>query len=119
MGIQTKTITEVTDDLDGSTLPEGTTPFRLAYDGKEWDVYLSDENAEKLRSLLAEYTDTAQQVTSRGGARRGSTGSRGSSTRKGAEDLGAIRAWARENGLEVSERGRVAQDVKDAYYAAR
>ncbi|MFS0886512.1 histone-like nucleoid-structuring protein Lsr2 [Aeromicrobium sp. 179-A 4D2 NHS] len=116
MGIQTKTITEITDDFDGEPLPEGTQPFRLAYDGKEWDVYLSDKNADTLRKTLAEYTDNATRVyrTSR---RTG--GGSGPSARKGTEDLAAIREWARKNGLEVSERGRVAQDVKDAYYAAQ
>lgn len=116
MGIQTKTITEVTDDFDGKPLPEGTQPFRLAYDGKEWEVYLSDANVEKLRTTLAKYTDDAQRVYRH--TRRPSSGG-GSTRRKGTEDLAAIREWARENGIEVSERGRVAQDVKDAYYAAQ
>lgn len=113
MGIQTKTITEVTDDFDGKPLPEGTQPIRIAYDGKEWDVYLSDDNADKLRRTLAEYTDDAERVY------RSTRRSSASAPRKGSEDLAAIRAWARQNGLEVSDRGRVAQDVKDAYYGAQ
>ena len=36
----------------------------------------------------------------------------------GAEDVGAIREWARENGYEVAERGRIPAEIKDAYHAA-
>lgn len=115
MGIQTKTITEVIDDFDGKPLPEDTQPIHLAFDGKQWEIYLSDANAEKLRTTLAEYTDNAQRVYRHQPRRSGA----GSTRRKGTEDLAAIRDWARENGIEVSERGRVAQDVKDAYYAAQ
>ena len=35
------------------------------------------------------------------------------------DDLGAIRQWARENGYGVSERGRIAQSIKDAFHSAQ
>lgn len=62
--------------------------------------------------------DSARKVsTSRGGAsgRRPSTG--GSAT-PGRKDTGAIRTWARENGHEVFERGRIPSLVVEAYNAA-
>ena len=36
----------------------------------------------------------------------------------GTPGPGEIRAWAEDNGYEVSDRGRIHQSVKDAYYAA-
>jgi hypothetical protein len=33
-------------------------------------------------------------------------------------DTAAVREWARENGHEVSERGRVSKKIIDAYLAA-
>jgi len=34
-------------------------------------------------------------------------------------DLSTVRAWAREQGISVAERGRVAKDVVDKYLKAQ
>ncbi|MCK9877739.1 Lsr2 family protein [Frankia sp. Ag45/Mut15] len=34
-------------------------------------------------------------------------------------DAGDIRAWARAHGYEVSDRGRIAQSIQDAYHQAQ
>jgi hypothetical protein len=39
--------------------------------------------------------------------------------RGGSADTPAIREWARENGYEVSDRGRISQALRDAYKAAK
>ncbi|HAM13781.1 MAG TPA: hypothetical protein DCO91_10820, partial [Microbacterium sp.] len=38
--------------------------------------------------------------------------------RSGQQDYSAVRAWAKENGYSVSERGRVPASVLEAYNAA-
>ena len=63
-----------------------------------------------LRPLVASGRRTRGQ-----GAR--TTGPRSSSG--GNPETAKIRAWAKENGYEVSDRGRIHQSVKDAYYAAQ
>ncbi|MFP5348188.1 MAG: histone-like nucleoid-structuring protein Lsr2 [Actinomycetes bacterium] len=59
-----------------------------------------------------------------GGRRRGRKSAEGTSARRSARksagkraslDMGAVRTWARENGYEVSDRGRVPNAVVSAY----
>ena len=87
------------DDLDGGPA-EHTVTFAL--DGKDYEIDLSADNAEKLREAL--------RRNSPRGTRSLASGS--------DPDTARIRAWAKENGHEVSDRGRIHQSVKDAYYAA-
>lgn len=100
------------DDLDGSDAAE-TVSFAL--DGVDYDIDLSEKHAAELRHAVSLYVGHARRT---GGRRK--SGKRSSST--AAETTGAsaadIRAWARENGWDVPERGRVSADVREAYAAA-
>ena len=96
------------DDLDGGVAAE-TETFGL--DGVSYEIDLSDKNAGKLRDGLATWIGHAR----RSGGRR-STGRRsGSSSASSRRDLSAVRAWARANGHQVSDRGRVSAAVQEAY----
>ncbi len=101
------------DDIDSSEADE-TVSFGL--DGKEYAIDLNTENATKLREALAPYVSYARPVSGRGG-RRGSGSSRSNSGSTGPTPAD-IRAWARENGFDVPDRGRVSAEVRDAYAAA-
>ncbi|HSE70187.1 MAG TPA: Lsr2 family protein [Nocardioidaceae bacterium] len=94
------------DDLDGNEASE-TVTFGL--DGVDYEIDLSEANAEKLRKALETYVEAGRRV---GGRRRKSQRSGGGTS---AAD---IRAWARENGWDVPERGRVSAEVREAYAAA-
>ncbi|KRF37176.1 histone-like nucleoid-structuring protein Lsr2 [Nocardioides sp. Soil805] len=99
------------DDLDGSEAAE-TVSFGL--DGASYEIDLNDANAAALREALAGYVGHARKTT--GGARRGRrTGSAASSSSGNTKD---IREWAKSQGMEVSERGRISADVQQAYDAA-
>ncbi|THE19004.1 Lsr2 family protein [Kocuria rosea] len=98
------------DDLDGG--PADTT-LTFTLDGRDYEIDLSTTNAEKLREALRPFAEAGRKATRGGGAR--STRPRASSS---DPDTAKIRAWAKENGHEVSDRGRIHQSVKDAYYAA-
>jgi len=95
------------DDLDESDAEE-TVAFGL--DGKEYAIDLNKKNARSLRDALAPYVAHARPVSSR--------------SRRGAAKAGSgpaaseIRAWARQNGFKVPDRGRVAAEVREAYAAA-
>jgi len=93
------------DDVDG-TPAEETVSFAL--DGKEYEIDLSAKNAAKLRDAIAPYVGHARRAASR---RRGGRGAIGPSPAD-------IRAWARDNGFNVPDRGRVASEVREAYVAA-
>jgi len=110
-----KTVVTILDDIDG-TKAEGT--VRFSFDGKTYEVDLSKKNQAAMRKALKPYLDAAREVRisrSRPGGRRAASGN--SRTHR-ATDLATIRAWARDNGYEVSDRGRIAASVVDAYNAA-
>lgn len=117
------TLTTVTlvDDLDGSEAAES---VAFALDGVAYEIDLSEENAEKLRDALAGYVAGARRAD---GPRRGAgrakvakpaKAARGSRTAPDREQTAAIREWARANGYEVSERGRLSANVLAAFEAA-
>ena len=98
------------DDLDGSEADE-TVTFGL--DGTTYEIDLNDSNAAALREALSGYVGHARKVT--GGARRGRKASNASASGTNTKD---VREWAKSQGMEVSERGRISADVQQAYDAA-
>jgi hypothetical protein len=108
---QKVTVTLV-DDLDG-TEAEETVEFGL--DGAAYQIDLSEENAERLRDALADYVDHARRS---GGRKRANSRPVGRPVRPASADREqnqAIRAWARKQGMKVSDRGRIPSEVIDAY----
>jgi hypothetical protein len=75
-----------------------------------YEVDLSDTHRDELLRVLAPYIDAEHRV--RGGRRtvRSSAGA--------GEDRAAVRAWARENGHEIPDRGRIPTSVLEAYSSA-
>jgi hypothetical protein len=106
---------ELVDDLDGKPIPQGkgeTVEFGL--DGTGYAIDLSEKNAAKLRDTFGRYVDAARKVGGR--ARRGRGG--GGRGKTDPAQLKAIREWAKANGHEVSDRGRIPASVVEAYEAA-
>jgi hypothetical protein len=95
------------DDMDGGTADE-TVSFAL--DGVAYEIDLSDKNAAAFRDSLAQYVGLARRVGGR------SAPGRRTSRRKGGDNRTAqIREWARANGHQVNERGRIPAAVAEAY----
>lgn len=99
------------DDIDGSNAVE-TVGFGL--DGATYEIDLSKANAAKLRDALATYVAHARK--SGRGRPAGRAGR--AVARSDREQVQAIREWARRNGHQVSERGRIPASVLEAYNAA-
>jgi len=97
-----KTIVTLTDDIDGSDANR-TVTFSL--DGTSYEIDLSDTNVENLTTALEPFINAARKV----GCGRSQSGT--SKTR----DLAAVRSWARDQGMQVSARGRVSQEILTAY----
>jgi len=118
-----KIVHQLVDDIDGTILDVGSgETIYFALDGVAYEIDLTDANATALRDALAPYVAAGRSVSS---GRSGSSGSSGSSgggagkrRRSGQQDYSAIRAWAKDNGYLVSERGRVPAAVAEAYEAA-
>lgn len=108
-----QTITLI-DDIDGSDAAE-TVEFGL--DGIQYEIELSDKNAKKLRDALAKYVAKARRAERARPAR--GRAAKTAPARIDREQLQAIRVWARENGHQVSDRGRISATIMDAYQAAR
>lgn len=120
------------DDFDGQELPQDTKPWKLKYQGREYDLYLSPENREKVENFMgrligsatSKKTDPLPTFTPAGDlpttdryapVKRASTTKRTSAKRGGKRDLTAVRAWLKENGHDVPERGVLKKELIDAY----
>ena len=97
------------DDLDGTDAEE-TVSFGL--DGVSYEIDLSQANAAQLRDDLAKWVGSARRVKGRVSRTTRATGG------NSKDDLNKIREWGRQNGYQVSERGRVSREVQEAYAAA-
>jgi hypothetical protein len=98
------------DDLDGGPA-EGTVRFGL--DGTDYEIDLSTAHSEELHKVLAAYVTHARKAA--GTARRGSRGRRPADS---PDNTRKIREWARAQGIDVRERGRVPAEVIEKYKAA-
>ena len=98
------------DDIDGGEA-EGT--VRFAIDGAEYEIDLSAKHSDELRDTFKNYIAHARKLG--GTARHGSTRV---SRKPSAIDTVAARAWARENGFDITERGRVPAGVVAKYREA-
>ena len=107
-----KVLVRLVDDLDG--LPsEGVATVTFSLDGVSYQIDLNETNAGKLRDGLADFISAARRTGGR--MKRGSAaGGRAAS----ANDGPAIREWAREQGHELAERGRIPSHIVDAFHAA-
>ena len=109
---------QLVDDIDGTLLESGegeTVLFSL--DGVAYEIDLTDENAAALRGALDRYTTAARTVSS-GRATSSAAPSGRKRRRSGQQDYSGVREWAKQNGYQVSERGRVPASVLEAYGAA-
>ena len=102
------------DDLDGS---EASTTLTYAIDGQEYEIDLSEENAEKFRTTLEPFIEKSRPAKHRPSlhAAAGRRTRRRSGGASGRDDLPLIRAWAESKGLGVSSRGRIKKEIIDQY----
>jgi hypothetical protein len=96
------------DDLDGGEADETVT---FALDGKTYEIDLTTTNADKLRDLLEPYLKGGRRTGGRASGGRGKARAASGSS----QDTAQIRAWAKENGYEVNDRGRVPANIRQAY----
>lgn len=99
-----------TDDLDGSPA-EGTVRFSL--DGNQYEIDLNAEHAEALRGALAPYVGAARRGP---GARR--TARPGRKASASGLNSTEVRDWAKNQGIEVKERGRIPAELVVKFKAA-
>lgn len=97
------------DDLDGSPADE---TVRFGIGGAEYEIDLSRKNAAAFRRNLAPFLEHARKAGRAQHRRPGRTGA-------SRERSGSIRAWAKDQGIAVSDRGRIPAQVVEQYEAAK
>jgi len=100
-----KTVVYLIDDIDGT---DATDTINFAIDGTNYEIDLNEKHAAELRAAFEKWATHARTVTARR-TRRTSTRASGTS------DAAKIREWAKEHGYEISERGRVPAEIREAY----
>ena len=102
-------IVRYTDDLTGDELAEGDHErIRFTFDGKPRVIDLSADNAQAFRDDLARWMDASRP-----------DGRKRATTSRPKRDTATIRAWAQDNGYDVSDRGRIPAHVEDAFDSAQ
>jgi len=99
------------DDLDGSQA-DGTVHFGL--DGTEYEIDLNTEHAQQLRDALARYVSAGRRIS--GSARRPSP--RGRKAQSNGLNTTEVREWAKAQGIDVKDRGRVPAELVAKFQAA-
>lgn len=99
----TKVTSHLVDDLDGSQASQS---VRFSLDGVEYETDLNDEHAQELRSAFEGYVAAARR-----------TGGRKSAGRSSGRNSNAseIREWAKAQGIEISDRGRIPAELREQY----
>jgi len=108
-----KVQTLLIDDLDGGEA-EGTVRFGI--DGTDYEIDLSAKHAEALRKALEPYLGAARRAPGSAARRPGRTGRRVASA--AAPDPTAVRGWAKSQGIDVKDRGRVPAELVAKFKAA-
>lgn len=101
------------DDIDGS---EATATVMFALDGTSYEIDLNDKNAAALRKGLAKYVEHARKVSK---GRPATSGTKAKASSSGPKPA-VVREWAHTQPQfkNLPERGRIPQEVQDAYEAA-
>ena len=95
------------DDIDGG---EATETVSFSLDGISYEIDLSADHAAEMRGSFEQWTSVARKVSTKRSTARAAAGRR--------DDVAKIRAWAKDNGFEISERGRISTEVREAYAKA-
>lgn len=109
-------VRQLIDDISGREIVDGDGErIEFSVRGAAYQIDLLSENVAKFEKALAPYLDAAQRVRASGSRQAKSAGS---ASRASKEQLAAIREWARKQGHEVSERGRIKAEIVEAFEAA-
>ena len=98
-----KIIVTLEDDLAGGPANE---TLQFSVGGTQYEIDLNKKNARAFRKQVAPFIEHA---------RRAGRGQRRTRTQSGRRRSSDIRAWAKEQGIAVSERGRIPASVVEQY----
>jgi hypothetical protein len=103
----TKTTIALEDDLDGGPADE-TVQFGLGT--ADYEIDLNVRNADNFRTQMAPFIEHGRRSI-----RSQRPGTRAATVRQRSA---GVRAWAKEHGLDIGDRGRIPASVNEQYQAA-
>ncbi|MFD9664415.1 Lsr2 family protein [Rhodococcus sp. NPDC059968] len=109
-----KVVVELTDDIDGTVFGEDGESISYAVDGVEYGIDLKDEHAKELRETFEYYIAHSTRV----GGRKHRADRQVNPAKRPSDETKKIRAWAIEQGYELSARGRIPTEIEQAFHAA-
>lgn len=104
------------DDVDGGPADE---TVNYSIDGIEYEIDLSESNAEQFRAAFAPWIESSRRAPNRRGGRRTATTKHLHGGKTSNVDPTAVREWARKSGIEVSTKGRIPTTLIEQYLAAK
>jgi hypothetical protein len=107
---------ELAKDPDSEA--EASQTRRFSVDGDGFEIDFSDEESEIFDKLLAPYKAAARPLDRAGRTKGQGRPARPAKASKAPVDTVAVREWARDNGIDIKDRGRVPADVVEKYQAA-
>jgi hypothetical protein len=120
MAAHVETITTFVDDITGEA-GEDVKMYSYGLEGVWYDIDLSDKTAEKVFLKFVNAVTPHARVSEdqdRKPARSSRKGTAGSEGKRTAQEIADARAWAAQQGLEISPKGRIPRHVWEAYDAA-
>jgi len=105
-----QTTVTLVDDIDGTEADE---QVEFAVDGRSYEIDLSSANVARLRDALGPFISAARRTSGRRSSGGAAAAARPSTDR---EQNQAIREWAQQQGMKISERGRIPSNVLEAYH---
>ncbi|MGX7681492.1 histone-like nucleoid-structuring protein Lsr2 [Jatrophihabitans sp. DSM 45814] len=110
----TETVTRLVDDLDGGAADR---TIAFSWEGRSYEIDLSKKNISSFEKVIKPYVAVARPsgADRRPARRNASAAARAAKKAK----LQAIRDWARANGHDVSDRGRIPASISEAFKAAQ
>lgn len=107
-----RVVRQLVDDLDGS---EAVQTVRFGYGGRSYEIDLNEEHATELDDFLAPFIEHARRADP--GPERQRRSRKADNAPRDSSQMRSIRQWAREQGLRVSDRGRIPADIVAKYEA--
>ncbi|TQC49687.1 Lsr2 family protein [Rhodococcus sp. WS4] len=109
-----KVVVEMVDDIDGTAFGEDGESIHYAVEGVEYVIDLKDEHAKELRETF-EYC-IAHSTRVGGRKHRSDRTGKPTTGKRRRDETKKIRAWAIEQGYELSARGRIPTEVEQAFH---
>ncbi len=110
-----KEVIQYFDDISGDALTESeVNVVSFGYKGTNYQIDLSESHLQEFEKALEPYISSARRVVAAPATNRRRT----SSPKYAGVDPKKVRAWAVEQGLEVSSRGKLSVAIIEQYKAA-